>query len=162
MYFDKEFDNIVKEYLMHPKVQEMSKYKHHGITRLEHSIRVSYHTYKVCKTLKLNYKEATIAALLHDFFFNEVETENGYNRLIYHPSYAVENVKQYFKINKFQEDIIRCHMFPVTIIPPKYLEGWIVDIVDNTASIYERCYSSINSLVATTNVIALALISIFK
>ena len=29
-------------------------------------------------------------------------------------------------------------MFPVTFTPPKYLESWIVDIVDDVASIYER------------------------
>ena len=29
-------------------------------------------------------------------------------------------------------------MFPVTFTPPKYLESWIVDIVDDIAAIYER------------------------
>lgn len=162
MYFDKEFDNLINEYLMHPKVQEMSKYKHHGITRLEHSIRVAYYTFKVCKKLRLNYKEATIAALLHDFFLDEVEKENGIDRLIHHPKYAAENAEFYFKINEFQKDIILRHMFPVTFIPPKYLEGWIVDTVDNIASIYERGYSSANSLARTTNVIAMAIISFIK
>lgn len=162
MYFDKDFDNLVKDYLMHYKVQEMSKYKHHGISRLEHSIRVSYYSYKVCKALKLRYKETAVAALLHDFFLDEVSKENGFNRLIHHPKYAVENAEYYFKINDFQKNIILRHMFPVTFIPPRDLEGCIVDLVDNIASVYERCSSSINSLAKTTSVIALALGSIIK
>ena len=162
MYFNKEFDSLINECLMHPKVQEMNNYKHHGISRLEHSIRVSYHTYKVCKFLHLNYKETTVAALLHDFFIDEVEKENGFNRLIHHPKYAAINAKEYFKINSFQEDIILKHMFPITPIPPRYLEGWIVDLIDNIASIYERCYSSAIAFASTINLVVVTLLGLLK
>ena len=29
-------------------------------------------------------------------------------------------------------------MFPITFTPPKYIEGWIVDIVDDVVAIWEK------------------------
>ena len=55
-----------------------------------------------------------------------------------HPGYAVKNANQIIDLSDKQIDIIKTHMFPITFTPPKYLEGWIVDLVDDVASIYER------------------------
>ena len=54
-----------------------------------------------------------------------------------------------------EEDIIKTHMFPVTFRPPKYLESWLVDIIDDIASIYERSYSIKNELATTMGVLAI-------
>ena len=37
-------------------------------------------------------------------------------------------------------------MFPVTIIPPRYIESWIVDIVDDITSIYEKSHIVVRQL----------------
>ena len=42
-------------------------------------------------------------------------------------------------------------MFPVTFTPPKYMESWIVDIVDDAASVYERYKSSCIQFKAAIN-----------
>ena len=55
-----------------------------------------------------------------------------------HPEIAVNNSKKYFELSEFQEDIIRTHMWPCTLRPPKYLESWIVDVVDDISAIKER------------------------
>ena len=112
--------------------------KHHGINRYEHSVRVAYYTYKITKILHLDYKESTIAALLHDFFQEEVSDKNFVVRLRKHPGIAVKNATQYFKLNEKQIDIIKTHMFPITFTPPKYMEGWIVDFVDDASAIFEQ------------------------
>lgn len=137
-YKDSEFHRIVKPLLDNCPFEATKNEKHHGITRYEHSMRVAYFSYKVTKILGLAYKETTEAALLHDFFTNEVKEKNGIARLRQHPRCAVENAKKYFELSEKQEDIIATHMFPVTFTPPKYLESWIVDLVDDVASIYER------------------------
>ena len=137
-YKNSEFHRIVKPLLDNCPFEETKKSKHHGITRYEHSMRVEYFSYIVTKLLRLDYKETTEAALLHDFFTDEVKEKNGIARLRKHPSCAVENAKKYFELSDKQEDIIKTHMFPVTFTPPKYLESWIVDLVDDVASIYER------------------------
>lgn len=139
-YTDEEFERIVSPIL---EIEEFNRLKfitHHGITRYDHSMRVAYFSYKVSKALKLDYKEVTEAALLHDFFLDEVNHESRVERLRHHPECAVKNASKYIDLTEKQVDIIKTHMFPVTFAPPKYLESWIVDLVDDFAAVYEGCY----------------------
>ena len=139
-YMDEEFESIISPILEIDEFNQLKYITHHGITRFDHSMRVAYFSYKVCKALHLNYKEVTEAALLHDFFFHEVEHESKTGRLRHHPDYAVKNASKYFDLTDRQVDIIRTHMFPVTFTPPKYLESWIVDFLDDIAAVYEKGY----------------------
>lgn len=138
IYQDNEFNKIICEVSNNKEFQKLKKVKHHGINRYEHSVRVAYYTYKITKILHLDYKESTIAALLHDFFQEEVGDKNFVVRLRKHPGIAVKNATQYFKLNEKQIDIIKTHMFPITFTPPKYMEGWIVDFVDDASAIFEQ------------------------
>lgn len=137
-YKESEFHRIVQPLLANSNFKDTKKIIHHGITRYEHSMRVAYYSYKITKMLGLDYKETTEAALLHDFFLDEVKDKNQVAKLRQHPTYALENAKKYFDLSEKQEDIILTHMFPITFTPPKYLESWIVDMVDDAAAIYER------------------------
>ena len=67
-----------------------------------------------------------------------------------HPGYALENASKYYNLTELEKDIITTHMFPVTFTPPKYLESWIVDLIDDVAGIYERTYSIRKELQAAT------------
>ena len=119
----------------------MESIVHHEVNRLEHSIRVSYYSYKLAKALKMDTKQVARAALLHDFFLEENENEKVTKRMITmleHPKYALENSKKYFELTDMEEDIILTHMFPIGLTVPKYFESWMVDIVDDVASIYEK------------------------
>ena len=138
IYQDNEFNKIISEVSNNKEFQKLKKVKHHGLNRYEHSVRVAYYTYKITKILHLDYKESTIAALLHDFFQEEVSDKNFVVRLRKHPGIAVKNATQYFKLNEKQIDIIKTHMFPITFTPPKYMEGWIVDFVDDASAIFEQ------------------------
>jgi len=66
-----EFDSIINDIKNHPEFLKLKDEFHHGISRYEHSLRVSKMVYQMTKKLNLNYERATRAALLHDFFFNE-------------------------------------------------------------------------------------------
>lgn len=158
-----EFYNLVDEYINHPKVLEMKEYTHHGIRRYDHCFRVAYHTYKITKYLHLNYQSATKAAMLHDFYTDELDEEKSkIKRYRIHPKIAAQNAKKYFKITDMEEDIIVRHMFPVTFTPPRYLESWIVDLVDDFASVYERCYSMKMDIKSYANVFAVIILSILR
>ena len=135
-----EFYNIVNPILNIKDFQKLKDYTHHEGNRYDHCLRVAYYTYKVTKRLNLNYKEATIAALVHDFFTNEVENETKYMRLKKHPEIALKNASKYLDLTELQKDIIRTHMFPFTYKLPKYAESWLVNIIDNIAAIYEKGY----------------------
>lgn len=160
---NKEFNEIIDMYANHPKVLEMKQYKHHGITRYEHSLNVAYCTYKITKTLNMNYHSATKAAMLHDFFLDEVENENGVKKLQDHPKYAVKNAERYFEINDLERDIIRSHMFPVAPNKvPKYKESWIVDLVDDYVAIKERGKSTTKSIKSAVNIAVMIILTMIR
>lgn len=137
-YQNEEFNNIISHISTNEEFLKLKNIKHHGITRYEHSMRVAYYSYKVTKILHLDYKETTEAALLHDFFQEEVDDKNFIARLRKHPNCALINATNNFDLNEKQMDIIKSHMFPITFTPPKYLESWIVDVVDDISAIKER------------------------
>lgn len=145
-YENDEFYQIIDDIISNDKFIEIKYIRHHGITRYNHSLRVAYYTFKITKKLKLNYKEATRGALLHDFFTDEVKELKSSKALRRHPEYALANAQKYFKLTPLQEDIIVKHMYPVTKKMPKYKESWIVDIIDDVCSLYERTYSINNEL----------------
>lgn len=161
-YQNDEFFSIIEEILENKEFNKTKNIVHHGITRYAHSMRVAYYTYQVTKALHLDYQEATTAAMLHDFFLDEVEEDNSVAKLTRHPSYAVANAKKHFSISEKQEDIIKTHMFPITLTPPKYLESWIVDIIDDLAAIYEKTHSVKKELQAASSFIIILLLNIVK
>lgn len=128
-----EFNNIIKDILKEEQIINLKYENHHGISRLEHSLNVSYLTYLWASKLKLsNINEVTRAALLHDFFFSFNDSSfKG------HPKSAVKNAKRVFNINDMQEDIIKNHMFPATISIPKYKETYLVSLADKVIAIRE-------------------------
>jgi uncharacterized protein len=134
----KEFENIVNDILINDKFKELDNELHHGISRASHSIRVAKGTYTVTKKLNLNYKNATRAALMHDFYVNEdLNTKNSFKALSEHPSKALKNAEKYYNITSLESNIIESHMFPFGNKIPKYAESWIVTLVDKTVAVYE-------------------------
>lgn len=137
-YQNKEFNDIISHISNNKDFLKLKSIKHHGITRYDHSIRVAYYSYKITKLLHLDYKETTEAALLHDFFQEEVAGKNFVARLRKHPKCALKNATDNFDLSEKQMDIIKSHMFPIAFTPPKYIESWIVDGVDDISAIQER------------------------
>ena len=140
---NEEYLEIVSNILENEKFNEIKNCRHHGITRYEHSLRVSYYSYLMAKKLKLNYIETARGGLLHDFFItDELEKKEYKARFFIHPYKALTNSNNYFELTDREQDIIINHMFPT--VPhkvPKYLESWIVSFVDKLISNYEIYYS---------------------
>ena len=70
-YDNYEYKNIVNDILCNREFKKLEDCKHHGIKRIEHSRRVSFISYKLCKKLGLDYVSAARGGLLHDFFMNK-------------------------------------------------------------------------------------------
>ena len=136
---DCEYNKIINNIMKNKEFIKINNCRHHGITRLEHSLRVSYFSYKVCKKLKLNYKETAEAGLLHDFFTNEQMTKKEKSLSAFtHPKKCLKNASDHFNLSDMQKDIIYSHMFPlIPTRPPKYLESWLVSIIDKIVASYE-------------------------
>ena len=136
---NKEYITIVEDILENNKFKKLKECVHHGTSRYEHSLRVSYYSYKVTKALRLNYLETARGGLLHDFFVNDDLSKRKQRfSMFFHPYYALENAKNDFAITELESDIIINHMFPS--LPhkiPKNLESWIVTMVDKVIATYE-------------------------
>lgn len=121
---------LQKEYLQHGKV---SVY--------DHVIYVADKSLSYAKRLhlKINEKELVRGALLHDYYLYDWHIHGAFYRghIIKHPKEAAEKARQDFKTSKKEESIIRRHMFPLTITPPRYKEGWLVSWADKTSAVSE-------------------------
>lgn len=139
---NKEYYEIVCKILEHEEFQRRLEYHHHENRSVyTHSLYVSYYSYLIAKKLKLDYKSAAIAGLLHDFYYEDWQThpKKGLKNMhgFVHPKQAANNSKIYFSdlLNEKINDSIVKHMFPLTVIPPKYAEGWIITSVDKFVSL---------------------------
>ena len=136
---DIEYMEIVSEILKNREFNKLKDFTHHKTTRMEHSKRVAYLSYRICKKLDLDYVSAARGGLLHDFFLNKYNTKNSRKLLISHPSIALNNAKKHFVLSDKEKNIIKCHMFPVSIsVFPKYRESVVVSLVDKVMWFYEK------------------------
>ena len=136
---DYEYKEIIKNIITNREFKKLETCPHHKSNRLEHSKRVSYYSYKVTKALKLNYVDTARAGLLHDFFLSENNTSKEKMKSMFiHSKKSLQNSEELFYLSDKEKDIIYTHMFPLNINRvPKYLESWIVSIVDKIVATYE-------------------------
>lgn len=130
---DDAYLELVDDLIYTDDVQSLKEYtQHHYSNRLEHSIQVSYRSYRLAKRWGGDVRATARAGLLHDlFFYDWRETKMGDGTHAYvHPRIALENAKKLTDISPLEEDIIVKHMFGATIAPPKYKESYIVTLVD--------------------------------
>ena len=69
--YDKEYKKIISKIMKNKHFLKIDNCIHHGNSRLDHSLRVSYYSYKISKLLRLNAVETARAGLLHDFFTSD-------------------------------------------------------------------------------------------
>ncbi len=139
---DEEYLYIIDHILKNNEFQKMSTIKHHNTTRMNHSLKVSYYSYKIAKSLRLDYEDVARGGLLHDFYVEEIRKCNKIKDKILlfsikHPSEAVINASNNFELSEKEINIIKSHMFPVDYRIPKYAESWIVSLVDKVLSFGE-------------------------
>ena len=139
----------VCEIIGHEAVQSMKQYnQHRGVDCLEHSLNVSISSYIICKKLGLDYRSAARGGLLHDFFLYDWHTENPHGGLhaFRHPKIASMNANKNFNLNKREQDVIKKHMWPLTVSLPKYPESFVVIFVDKFFCISEAFRSGSNKM----------------
>ncbi len=139
---DKEYMAIVSKYLDDCGVQSLKNIPHHDSNRLDHSLKVSYLSYNICKKLNFNYECAAKAGLLHDFYFNRIEECSTFKDkaelfMNEHPEDAVVNAESRFYLSPLEKDIIVSHMWPASKHMPKYKESFVVSFADKVFSFKE-------------------------
>ena len=141
----RSFDSITKDILANENFQAITNESHHGITRMEHSLRVAHGVYDMAIKHNLDYVSATRAALVHDFFTNaEFITNHGLIKGVVHPDIALANARGEFEINEIEANAIEAHMFPLSVVTPKSKEAWTLTFVDKKVAIYEYSMNKFN------------------
>ena len=162
---DKNYEYLIHDILLDKDFNKLKEIRHHGMNRFDHSLRVSYYSYKITKALGLDYISSARAGLLHDYFFENNQTSGLGKRgktLVEHPEYALENAKSKYELNDKEENIIVSHMFPISLHLPKYLESWIVNFVDNGVATWEWYKAHEPQLKPITNLMALISLFLFR
>ncbi len=144
----KELYLLLREYasdiLDSDNFQSTRNYIQHGsISVHRHCIDVARQSIAISKALGIPCKERELirGALLHDYFLYDWHDKNRENYQMlhgfYHPGIALRNASKEYDLTLREKDIIKKHMWPLTIVLPRCREAWIVTTADKYCSILE-------------------------
>ena len=134
-----EYYGSVGDIILSDEVQSLIEHRQHaGVTRLQHSINVSYYSFLLCRKLGLDSRAAARGGLLHDLFFyhfSDGDAPPGLHIFI-HPRQALKNAESLTALSPVEAEIIVKHMWPFCAFP-KYRETHIVSLVDKYCALCE-------------------------
>ncbi len=135
-----EYISCIEDLIQDEIIDSMNGFIQHGsVTCFDHSLSVSYYSYAVCRLLHLDYCSAARGGMLHDLFLYDwhktklIGGKHGFT----HPYTALKNAQEHFLLNKMEKDIIVKHMWPLTILLPRYKEAYVVSFVDKYIALLE-------------------------
>ncbi len=86
-------------------------------------------------------KDLVRGALLHDYFLYDWHDKgHGHLHGFFHPAIALKNAEQEYKLSSREQDIIKKHMWPMTVVPPMCREAWVVTAADKYCSLLETLH----------------------
>ena len=126
--------------------------QHDRTTVHQHCVDVAKQSIIISRRLrmKVNEREMIRGALLHDYFLYDWHDKNRENfrrwHGFHHPGTALINASRDYELTNREKDIIKKHMWPMTIVPPRYKEAWIVTFADKYVSTLETLKLRRNSI----------------
>jgi len=117
--------------------------QHGTIPVQRHCIDVAWQSFVISKALGIPCSERELirGALLHDYFLYDWHNKDreDYQMLhgFYHPGIALKNASREYDLTMREKEIIRKHMWPLTVVPPLCREAWIVSTADKYCSLLE-------------------------
>lgn len=142
-----QFEQYARQLLTDPRVLQMRRYVQHGsVSCLQHSIAVAKLSFLLCCRLGLHadLRSLVRGALLHDFFlydWHEKSTERTGLHGFTHPKAALRNAERMFPLNERERDIIKKHMWPLTLTEcPRFRESAVVCVADKCCSLWETLF----------------------
>ncbi len=122
-------------------ITEKDFIQHGSISCYDHSLNVAKKSLIIAGFLlifiKINEKSLIRGALLHDYFLYDWHKSEHRLHGFFHAKRALKNAESDFKLNDIEKNIIKRHMFPLNICPPKYRESWIVCLADKLCAVEE-------------------------
>ena len=135
----KEFYNMANPVIDNPEYQKLKKIKHHDKDIYTHNLSVAWISFLLAKRFGLRIGDVVRGALLHDFFFYDWRTFRDKDYILphgfSHPVISYKNaVKVFGRLTPVEKDIIVKHMWPLTVVPPRYRESLLVTMVDKAVA----------------------------
>ncbi len=137
------FEKELKELLNNPEIQRMGNFTMHGgNTTLNHVVAVAECSFRIADRLGIAIDEKALArgAVLHDFYlYTFFDTDiSGWRHGLGHPETALRNAKELMPLTAKEENIIRSHMWPLTLFhPPQSKEAVLVMLADKICAMRE-------------------------
>ncbi len=139
---------LIKEHgrdiLASDNFRKTKEHMQHGTMPVRsHSINVAKYSLVISRKLKIpcNQRELVRGALLHDYFLYDWHDKDHISphRLhgFFHPGVALRNASAEYELSDLEKDIIKKHMWPLTVVPPLCREAWIVTLADKYCSLFE-------------------------
>ena len=135
-----EYISCIEDLIQDDIIDSLNGFTQHGsVTCFDHSLSVSYYSFVVCKLLHLDYRSAARGGMLHDLFLYDWHKSKliGGKHGFTHPYTALNNAQKNFLLNRMEKDIIVKHMWPLTILLPRYKEAYVVSFVDKYVALRE-------------------------
>lgn len=140
------YDRIISDLLKRPEIERMKTYEQHeGNNTLQHVLNVAETSFQLAEQLGWKIDEGTLArgAILHDYYLYTISEKgiSDYDHGIHHPKAALENARKVFHLNPKEENIIRSHMWPLTLLhPPRSREAALVCVADKYCATREMLF----------------------
>jgi uncharacterized protein len=135
-----------------PGFQRTSGFVQHGkVSVRKHSMNVAMAALTISRFLPFKMKERDIVrgALLHDYFlydWHKTKIRPKHILQFYklhgfsHPQTALRNARKDFRLTETEQEIIKKHMWPLTVKPPMCREAWVVTLADKYCSLLETLH----------------------
>jgi len=136
------FIRVASPILQTEKMDQTRNHIQHGrVSCYSHCVAVSYYSLKYANRLgiRCNRESLVRGALLHDYFlydWHEKHEPHGLHGFT-HPGTALANALSDYDLDRIEKNIIARHMFPLTLVPPRYRESLLVCMVDKVCSFAE-------------------------
>lgn len=143
----REIERYAPDILKSRNFRKTKEYIQHGnMTVNAHVLNVARYSILLNDKIHANSQKRDLVrgALLHDYFlydWHKPDKENPH-RLhgFFHPGVALRNASREYELTDREKDIIKKHMWPLTVKPPMCREAWIVTAADKWCSLLETLH----------------------
>ena len=106
-----EFRTYIEDLFDNDTVQKLDRFTQHFHTsRLQHSLNVSYYSYRIAKVIGCDCRAAARAGLLHDLFWYDWRNKKTPQMHAFlHPRLALKNASKITELSSREEDAILKH-----------------------------------------------------
>ena len=139
---EREVINCIREMSRSSRLGRMAEFCQHGDTNcLAHTVAVVYCALRIADRLHIdvNRRELIRGGILHDYFLYDWHDGKKERKVhgFTHPGLALKNAEEDFDLTEREKDIIKKHMFPLTVVPPKFREAWLICVADKVCAVKE-------------------------